>query len=470
MPIKRMMVLFPDSKTATRARRPKPDTAYTHQTDTMDSDTHDEGYYVSPDQLAIGLYIFIDLPWFNHPFSFNNFKIRSKDQIHTLRSLGVKRFRYDPDRSDTATFPSAAPPPPPQEAAPPEPPPEGEQNNPALAAKRECIQRLQERREKIGNVEKAFAKAATIVRNINRNLLTRPKECMEEVGELINQMARAFLEMPDLTLHVMGEKGDGDEVYYHGLNTSILSMILAKELGLSMTEGRLLGLGSLVHDIGLMEIPDRVLKKKPEEYTHAETELRKLHCEYGVRIAQHVGMPEVVQRIILEHHEMADGSGYPRGLIRDTMHPLARITSLVNYYDNLCNPSDISKAFTPHEALSLMFAQKRSRFDPAILQILIRSLGVYPPGSIVKLSNDALALVQSVNPDKPLRPWVIIYDPEIPKEEAIMLDLEQEPEINISKAIRPSQLPAKVYDYLSPRRRVTYFFDNDNTTQGRGKA
>lgn len=428
----------------------------------MPQDKTSQDYYVSPDQLCPGLYIFLDLPWFSHPFSFNNFKIRSADQVRALRELGVKRFRYDPDRSDAEAFPSAAPVP--QDTAPAEPVPAGDQLDPALAAKRERIERLRERRQKLENVEKAFAKAAAIMRNINRNLVARPRECVEEVGELVDQMARAFLESPELTLHVIGEKAGGEEVYYHGLNTSILSMMLAKELGVSVPDGRMLGLGALMHDIGLMDIPDRVLKKSPDEQTHAEIELRKLHCEYGVRLAQKAGLPESVQLVIYQHHEMADGSGYPRGIKRETMHPFARIVSLVNYYDNLCNPTDLSKALTPHEALSLMFAQRRQKFDANVLQLLIRCLGVYPPGSIVQLSNDALALVQSVNPQKPLRPWVLIHDAKVPKEEAIMLDLEQEPEISISKAIRPIQLPTAVYDYLSPRKRVTYYFDSESDT------
>lgn len=407
------------------------------------------------------MYIFIDLPWFRHPFSFNHFKIRSADQIATLRSLGVKQFRIDPERSDAKNIPAAAgEQPAAEEVAAVEPIPD----DPDSTLKRERVARLKERREKIGQVERAFAKAASIMRNINRNLLSRSRECLDELGELVDQMTVAFLESPELTLHVMGEKAGGEEVYYHGLNTSILSMMLAKDLGITLEQGRLLSLGALLHDIGLMDIPDRVLKKT-DELTHAENELRKMHCEYGLRIGQKLGLPEAVLSVIYQHHEMVDGSGYPKALRSTAIHPLARVISVVNYYDNLCNPNDLAKALTPHEALSLMFAQRRSKFDAQVLQLLIRCLGVFPPGTIVKLSNDALGLVQSVNPQKPLRPWVLIYDPEIPKEEAVMIDLEREPEVNISKAIRPIQLPAAVYDYLSPRKRVTYYFDGDSVSK-----
>lgn len=163
--------------------------------------------------------------------------------------------------------------------------------------------------------------------------------------------------------------------------------------------------------------------------------------------------------MIDQHHELADGSGFPKGLKSERMTEAARLVSLVNHYDNLCNPVDIKKAMTPHQALSFMFAQRRSKFDAKALQLMIRSLGVYPPGSIVQLSTDALAMVTSVNPKKPLRPWVMVYDEAVPKDQAIMLDLEKESEINITKSISPALLPPKVAAYLNPRKRVTYFFD-----------
>ena len=128
---------------------------------------------------------------------------------------------------------------------------------------------------------------------------------------------------------------------------------------------------------------------------------------------------------------------------------------------------DLAQAMTPHEALSYMFGQRRNKFDALVLQQMIRCLGVYPPGSIVTLSNNAIALVMSVNPLKPLRPWVMLYDENVPKEEAILLNLEQEPEIIIAKALRPALLPPTTYAYLSPRKRVSYYFDSSATpTQG----
>lgn len=421
--------------------------------------------YVSPDQLRIGLYVFIDLPWFRHPFTLNHFKIKTEEQIRELRALKQFRFRYDPDRSEAEALPDGPAPEPPI-AEPVET--EEVENDPVLAERQARIQQAKEFRERVDHVEKAFVKAAAVMRNINRNLTSRPRETLEEVEGMVGQMVTAFLEHPEVALHVMSERCGGEEVYYHSLNVTILAMMLAKALGFSFEQGQLLGTGALLHDVGLMEIPDRVLKKPPEEYTRAERELRATHVEHGVRLAKKIGLPGEVLAMIAQHHELADGTGYPAGVSLERMTQLARVVSLVNFYDNLCNPLDIAQAMTPHDALSFMFAQRRAKFDPKMLQMLIRCLGVYPPGSVVKLSDDSLGLVVSVNPQKPLRPWVLLYDVKVPKEEAIVIDLEQRETIQIVKALRPALLPPAVSAYLNPRKRVTYFFDGKAAKPGGG--
>ena len=163
--------------------------------------------------------------------------------------------------------------------------------------------------------------------------------------------------------------------------------------------------------------------------------------------------------VIAQHHEAIDGSGYPTGLTGDRISLAARVVAVVNVYDNLCNPVNIAAAITPHEALSLMFAKQRAQHDALALGKLVHMLGVYPPGSVVRLSNDMIGMVLSVNTAKPLRPLVMVYDAAVPRHEAISIDLEDEPEINIGKSLRPAQLPRQIFEYLSPRRRTTYYFD-----------
>ena len=138
---------------------------------------------------------------------------------------------------------------------------------------------------------------------------------------------------------------------------------------------------------------------------------------------------------------------------------LARIVAIANYYDELCNPFNLAHALTPHEALSMMFAKHRAKFDPRLLQMFIRCLGVYPPGTVVQLSNGMTGMVATVNTDRPMKPMVVVYDRDVPRLEAIMVDLDLETDLHIIKALRPGQVPPEVYVYLSPRKRISYYFD-----------
>lgn len=422
-----------------------------------DEDNPAQTYYLLPEQLCIGIFVELELSWFKHDFALSSFKISSKAQLREVLALRLPRYRYDPERSDMPATEQSSQTPVGTMPPIPDDPRSDDAQVPIDESQRAIF--LVQRKQRIQEVEKAFAKATSLLKNINGSLVSRPKETLEYIGALVGEMVTAFIDSQDVTLHVMGEKAGGEDVYYHSLNVTILAMMLAKDLGFSSEAARELGIGAMVHDIGLMKIPDRVLNKFPSEYTSAERNLRAMHVEYGVEIGRSAGFSADVLSVMAQHHEFVDGSGYPNSLKESAMTSAARLVSLVNYYDNLCNPVDIAKAVTPHEALSLMFAQRRSKFEARALSLLIRSLGVYPPGSIVQLSNEAIASVISVNPKNSLRPCVLVYDDKVPKEKAVILNLENEQEISIAKAIRPAALPLNVVTYLNPRKRVTYFFD-----------
>ncbi|WP_371324695.1 HD domain-containing phosphohydrolase [Dechloromonas sp. ZY10] len=414
---------------------------------------------IQVDQLQIGVYVYLDVGWMNHPFSFNNFKIRDAEQLRIIRQLGLKAVRWDPARSDAKPLPAGSTDTPPNQTEQPFTScTEGDLETPQMREKRQRIERLNQHHADIARVEQAFTNAASIVRNISKNIFAQPENTIGEANRLIGEIVDTLLAAPELAIQVMAEKPGNEDVYLHSLNVSVLAMTLARELKLPPELVKVVGVGSLFHDIGLNEIPSKILNN-PGQLSKPERDFREQHCQYGLDISRKAGLPTAVQKIVFQHHEYFDGSGYPQRLKGEAIDPLARLVALVNIYDNLCNPVNLAQAMTPHEALSLMFAQQRTRFDPRFLQAFIRFMGVYPPGSVVQLSNDAIGLVIRVNSARPLRPSIILYESGIPKAEAIILDLNDEPDINISKAIRPAQLPAAIYDYLSPRKRVSYYFD-----------
>jgi putative nucleotidyltransferase with HDIG domain len=413
-------------------------------------------HFISVDQLQPGIFVCLDLGWMEHPFSVSSFKIKSMEQIKTIKGLHLTKVRYDPAKSDTRPLPMASMPAVPvaDEAAPP-----AQEEDPAIVAKRHLLERLAHQRDAIARVERQFINAGNVVRNIARNIFSRPQETVKDAADLVEQMAESMLTDMDVTLHVMGDKMGSEEVYFHSLNVTVLCLMLGREMKLPQDQLNMLGMAALFHDIGKTQIPDKITRKL-DPLTKPEQTFLQQHCQFGADIAKKAGLPPAVVDIVFQHHELFDGSGYPQKLRGEQISKLASILCIVNTYDNLCNNINIANSLTPHEALSLMFAQQRSKYDSAPLGIFIRCMGVYPPGTVVKLSNDALAMVSMVNLSKPLKPIVVVFDPQVPKEQAIMLDLDKEADLNISKAIRPGLLPRNVYDYLSPRKRVSYYFDS----------
>ena len=410
--------------------------------------------YVSVDQLQIGMYVYIDLKWFQHPFAFNNFKIKDDDQIATIRGLGLKRVRFDAARSESKPKPreaeKAADAATSEETVPKE--------HPALAAKRALIEKIKVQREAAERIEHAFVDTAKTIRDVEKNLLIDPEKTVAQASKLVGQIADSILSAPELAIHVMGDKIGGEELYFHSLNVTMLSLMVAREIRLPQDAVQPLGMGALFHDVGRRQIPDKILMKM-EPLTQAEKNLYELHCQYGVEIGQKLHFVPAALAVIGEHHELFDGSGYPKRLKGEAINLLARIVAIANYYDELCNPANILIAMTPHEALATMFAKLRTKFDSRLLQIFVRCLGVYPPGTVVQLSNGVIGMVATINTAKPMRPMVVVYDQEIPKEEALLVDLEADAEVNIAKALRPGQLPREIYTYLNPRKQVSYYFD-----------
>lgn len=414
--------------------------------------------YITPAQLCIGLYVRLELDWASHPFTFSAFKIKSQEQIDILRSLGLSKIRIIPSRSDSA--PLAAPEQAENTVAADEqaaPVPAASIND-AIANKRQRLERIGKQRAAINECEKKLLSASRTIKSLTRNLFARPQESLKEAGDLIDGMLDSMLTERDLAIHLMSDRVGGEDVYQHPLNVAILAMMLGKQLKLPAEDIRSLGLGALLHDIGKLELPEN-LQRKTTALSPAEQSLMERHVLHGLELGKKLELPREVMAIIFHHHEFVDGSGYPKGLKGPEIFPLAKIISVANTYDNLCNKPNPRDSATPYEALASMFSSQRARFEPAPLNLFIRCMGVYPPGTLVQLSNNALGMVIAVNASQPLKPCVLIYDPAIPKREAVILDLEAEPELQVVKSIHPTQLPQEIFDYLNPRKRMTYFFD-----------
>ena len=195
------------------------------------------------------------------------------------------------------------------------------------------------------------------------------------------------------------------------------------------------------------------------EIPSPDTLLYRDHVALGLARAQRMKLNPQAQLVVAQHHEAADGSGFPKGLNLERMSTASRVVALVNRYDNLCNAPPPMRSLTPHEALSKLFALSRSKFDNTMLNAFIRMMGIYPPGSVVQLTDDRFAMVMSVNSARPLKPTVMVCDPQVPAHQSLHIDLERAGDLGIRRSLKPQQLPPPATDYLQPRQRVAYFFD-----------
>ncbi|MBS3959032.1 MAG: DUF3391 domain-containing protein [Xanthomonadaceae bacterium] len=449
--------------------------------------------FIDIDRLRVGVFVQLDLHWTQHPFQFSSFLIRNPAQIEQLRGLGLHQVRWSRQRSEVEPLPEpgvqpawvdgpatgagngmpagagAGPPTGAAEAGPPAPdrvapaPAPVPAQSPALARRRAL---LADQQASLERCERGFAEASRQFRQILQNARAHPLQAREVAEGQVEGMVEQVLETEDVAIRLLSEKA-GQETTLHPMNVSVLSILLGRSLGLDPVQIRHLGVGALLHDIGKLELPDR-LRWRDSAATAAERRMYQEHPAHGLALGRRMGLPAEVLEVIAQHHEQVDGRGYPAGLQGEAIHPLARVVALVNQYDNLCSPANPAQAFTPHDALALIFARQREAFDATTLAAFIRMMGVYPPGSVLQLNDARYAIVASVNSERPLKPRIIVHDPAVPADEALVLDLEQHPELGIQRAVKPLQLPRAVFDYLSPRKRLCYFFERSPAAPANG--
>jgi len=434
-------------------------------------------------QLRVGMFVHLDIGWMSHPFPLSSFRITTAAQLATIRSLGLRTVRWSPQQSDLAadnreparTLPG------------PLPGHTGDAANDSglgaealdtvphqdnvVDAATHARQRAQaERQRKLARQRAAeqrcarqYGEAARTCRQALELVHSKPLEARAQAEALSRAVVDKMVGEQDLCIRMLVE-GAGDRASMHAMNVAVISLLMGRCFGFVDEEMQDLGVGAMLHDVGKEELPPR-LRHRDEGFSPNELRVYQEHVEAGLVQARRMGLSAGATAIIAQHHEHADGSGFPEQLNSDRMTMAARIVALVNRYDNLCNPHLLARALTPHESLSMLFAQGRSKYDTSILGAFIKMMGVYPPGSLVQLTDDRYAMVVAVNSTRPLKPSVIVNDPATPRDEALVLDLESAAGLGIRRSVKAQQLPPPALEYLQPSTRVTYYFEPSRSAE-----
>ncbi|KJY86146.1 MULTISPECIES: HD-GYP domain-containing protein [Vibrio] len=413
---------------------------------------------ITVDRLQPGLHIRLPVKWNEHPFLFNSFKIKDEEQIRLIRHLGIKHVFMNPNQSDTQPLPPST---------------ETEKKDDASAEeidleaqklwkeKQDRIEKLSAYRRRVINCEKEFERSLSRMRAVMNKIRNRPEQAVDEAAQLVDDIVDKLLSDDHVTLHLMNGKSEFEDIYFHCLNVSVIAMMIAQAKKLEAQKIKEVAFAALFHDMGKVKVPSAIVRKQTP-LSEPEKNYLKLHTKYGLDIANNMeSFPESASTVIAQHHELNDGSGYPEGLKGEQIDELTQIISVANAYDNLCHSNVPSEQKIPYVALSHLYKNCKHLYNNENLNILIKFMGIYPPGTVVQLSNDMVGLVISVNARNILFPNVLIYDPSVPRTQAPIIDLAEK-EIKIVNAILPNKLPDKVREYLNPRSRISYFFDTDD--------
>ncbi|HHF3006447.1 TPA: HD-GYP domain-containing protein [Vibrio diabolicus] len=408
------------------------------------------------DRIQPGLHIRLPLKWNDHPFLLNSFKIKDQEQVEIIRHLGVKFVYFNPEQSDAAPLPVD------QIQA------DRVTNEASLdhetqklwQEKQNRIEKLSAYRRRVIQCEKEFERSLARMRSVMTKIRNRPTAAVDEAKLLIEDIVEKLMCDDNVTLHLMNGKNEFEDIYFHSLNVAVIAMMIGRANGYSAAQLKELSFSALFHDIGKIKIPTAILRKQAP-LTEPEINYLKLHTKYGVDLASQIeGFPEVARVVIAQHHELRDGSGYPKGLKGDEINEFAQIIAVANAFDNLCHTPIVSEQKIPYTALSHLYKNCKHLYKEENLNILIKFMGVFPPGTVVQLSNNMVGLVISVNASHLLFPNVLVYDPSVPRTQAPIIDLASK-DIKIVNAVHPSKLPEKIKEYLNPRSRISYFFDSD---------
>lgn len=316
----------------------------------------------------------------------------------------------------------------------------------ALQLKQQQLQALQKR---IDGLELEYKAVFDRMAHIESLLESDIQSGVTATHEFVSQTVHEMVQKMDLfanrtTSNLTKDRGEST----HRLNVCYLCLVLGSAMGLSRMQLHDLGAAAILHDIGKSKIPREIMLKHPP-YTPTEKQLLELHPMYGVKILSEVkDINKSVLDAVYHHHERCDGTGYPskRTVLNTSL--MARMIAVTDTYDNLCNRYYLKRLLTPHEGLSYMYTRLRDGLSIDIIETFVKTIGVYPPGCFIELSDGNIGIVIATNKDKTTRPTIIVYNEDVPRENPIIINMSEEKDLTILRSILPADVPEKIIAYL----------------------
>ncbi|WP_251360063.1 HD-GYP domain-containing protein [Kangiella sp. TOML190] len=410
---------------------------------------------ISVDALEIGMFVVeLDRPWTDLPFMLQGLMIKDEFEIRTLRQFcDYVYIDYDYSQQHKDAKQQE------QEAL-----KNANQNFSRSTANKAVTGSLRPKTE----IENELPRAHHLYQQAKNHLedlfscakrdqkldLTHTKLVVKECISSIVSNANALFWLTRI-------QESSDREANHSLRVSVLSIALGHYIGLSSHELEQLGTAALLHDIGKTRIPDDILNKA-EHLSDAERRVLQRHTTIGYELLnEDDSLANIIKEVALHHHQRPDGKGYPLQKEQTHLSTYTRIVSIVDAYDDMTHNSPYRIAMSPRMALKELFAEAGKQFDKKLSYSFIKMIGLYPVGSLVKMTNGEVALVVADNEEQKLRPTIeLIYDPYGKTRPPQQLNLKQKPldeygfPYEIAASLPDGAMGMDMQHYISERLKV----------------
>jgi len=352
-------------------------------------------------QLKPGMFIHdLNCGWMDHPFLTTRFKLGAGKEVKQILDAGIREVYIDTGLGlDVDDAPTAA-----------EVQRELDQKIRQVAEAESAAPRATTH-EELARARKVHSEANLIMRNIMNDVRLGKQVHVERMEPIVDKMAGSILRNSGAILSLSRIKNKDEYTFQHSVSVAALLIAFCRGLGLDEETIRQAGIGGMVHDVGKMQTPDKILNK-PGKLTDDEFTVMRHHVVASREILEVTpNISQTALHVAAQHHERYDGSGYPNRMKGNEISRIGQMAAIIDVYDAITSERVYHKGMTPTEALRKMFEWSKFHFNPELVQAFTKVVGIYPVGALVRLESERLAVVFEQRESNMLQPLVrIVFD------------------------------------------------------------